>query len=149
GSNQIGETTSSTPGITDGSPAACTGRAREDASNCHDDCRSRRLGCRRHFLDGALPTAFGHVEYDALGRLVFDLVVDIRAGLLAAGHVAAARSRDRLVDLLDTVDPHAEVHQAAHVLLALEARDRLVAKIEKRDVHDSIGHVDATLRVAG
>src|SRR5215470_10657823 len=68
-------------------------------------------------LDRAFPAALGHVEYDPLGRRVFDLVIDVRAGLFAAGEIAAARGRDGLVRLFDAVDPHAEVDQAAHVAL--------------------------------
>src|SRR6516165_2221131 len=100
-------------------------------------------------LDRAFPAALGHVEYDALGRGVFDLVINIRPGLLAAGEIAATRGRDGLVRLLDAVDPHAEVDEATHVALAFEAGDRLLAEVEQRHVHDAVGHVDAALGVAG
>src|SRR6478609_6468590 len=49
----------------------------------------RRSG-RLDVLDRALPAALGHVEHDAFRSLVFDLVIDVRAGLLPPGDIRAA-----------------------------------------------------------
>src|SRR5262249_31590784 len=93
--------------------------------------RSCGLGRRRDVFDRALPAAFGDVEHEALGRPVLDLVVDVRASFLASGEIAAARGFDLLVDLVDAVDPHAEVDQA--LIALVETRHRLLAEVEQGD----------------
>ena len=59
-----------------------------------------------------------------------DFVIDVRARSPCGRSRTCRRPpADRLVDLLDAVDPHAEVDQAAHVLLPLgKPADRLVAR---------------------
>src|ERR1044071_2009002 len=125
-----------------------TGSAAAPAARCRNFLRGSFIGPSRMWarmrartelhrldlFDRALPAAFGDVEHDAFRRLVFYFVVDVRACLLAAGDIAAARVGDLLGALVEVVDPHAEMDETERVLLVLHSGARLVAEVQERAI---------------
>src|SRR5262249_7136751 len=71
--------------------------------------RDRGVG-RHDFLHGADPARVGEIEHDAVGVLIFDLVIGVRIVVDAAHVMGAAGGHHFLGRFVKIVHPHAEMN---------------------------------------
>src|SRR5262249_47599360 len=111
-------------------------------SLCGDD---RAVGWH-NFFHGADPASMGEIEDDAVGILIFYLVIGIRIVVGAAHVIRATRSQHLPGRLVEVVDPHAEMNEP--VMAGREA-GHFAGKLEQRHVDGSVGHVKPDASAAG
>src|SRR5215470_16646860 len=105
----------------------------------------RGLG-RHHFLYGADPASMGEIKNDAVGVLIFDLVVSVRIIVGAAHVIGTAGGQDLLCRLVKIVDPHAEMNEA--IMAGRKARN-FAGELEQSDVDGAVGHVKSDAGASG
>src|ERR1700730_10541840 len=97
----------------------------------------RSLG-RHNFLHGADPARMGEVEDDAVGVLVFHLIIGVRIVVGAAHVVRAAGSHHLLGRCVEIVNPHAEMNEA---IMAERKTGHFAGKLQQRHIDGAVGHV--------
>src|SRR5215467_15644707 len=101
---------------------------------------------RHNFLHGAHPARMGEVEDDAVGVLIFDLVIGVWIVVGAAHVIGAAGSHDLLCRLVEIVDPHAEMNEA---IIAGGKTRHFAGELKQGDVDSAVGHVKSDAGAAG
>src|SRR5262252_191188 len=104
----------------------------------------RALG-RLDFLHGADPARMGKVEDDAIGVLIFDLVVGVRIVVGAAHVIGATGSYHLLGSLVEIIDPHAEMNEA---IVAGRKTRHLTGELEQSNIDGAVAHVKPDARAA-
>src|SRR5712692_9982081 len=93
---------------------------------------------RRHFLHGACPARVGEIEDDAVGVLIFDLVIGVWVVVGAAHVIGAARSHHLLGRFVEIVHPHAEMNET---VMAGRETGHFAGKLEQRHIDGAVRHV--------
>src|SRR5260221_1189785 len=105
----------------------------------------RGLG-RHHFLHGADPSRMGEVEDDAVGVLVFHLVIGVRI-VVGAAHIVRAPGRHHLLGrCVEIVDQHAEMNEA---IMDRRKTGHFAGELEQGDIDGAVGHVKPDAGAAG
>src|SRR6266849_7338216 len=101
---------------------------------------------RHHFLHGADPARVGEIENDAVGVLIFDLVIGVWI-VVGAAHVMGAAGSHHLVGrFVEIVHPHAEMNET---IMAGPEPGHFAGKLEQRHVDGAVGHVKSDTGAAG
>src|SRR5215831_4406730 len=128
-----------------GPPPAMT-TAGDDWFGTESLCGGDRAAGRHNFFHGADPASMGEIEDDAVGVLVFDLVIGIRIVVGAAQVIGATRSQHLLCCFVEIVDPHSEMNEP---MMASRETGHFAGKLEQRHVDGSVGHVKPDAGAAG
>src|SRR5215467_1952299 len=128
-----------------GPPPAMT-TAGDDWFGTESLCGGDRAAGRHNFFHGADPASMGEIEDDAVGVLVFDLVIGVWIVVGAAHVIGAAGSHDLLCRLVEIVDPHAEMNEA---IIAGGKTRHFAGELKQGDVDSAVGHVKSDAGAAG
>src|SRR6266446_3919072 len=90
------------------------------------------------FLHGADPARVGKIEDDAVGVLIFDLIIGVWIVVGAAHVVGAARRHHLLGGFVETIHPHAEMNEA---IMAGRETGHFAGKLEQRHINGAVRHV--------
>ena len=88
----------------------------------------------------------GEIEHDAVGVLIFDLVIGVRIVVDAAHVMGAAGGHHLLGRFVKIVHPHAEMNET---IMAGRETGHLAGELEQRHVDGAVGDVKPDAGAAG